>query len=212
MNITRSTNCEVLWNGKEGFEVKENQKYRFTVNLEKRTCTCRYFQLSGLPRCHAICSIYASSKKIDDYIADCYSIKVYNKIYDHCLEPMEGEDSWPTADQPRPKPPGFITLPGRPNTERRRATDEGPKGTKLTRVGQQITCSNCKRKGHNIGSCTNNLVAKHHGNAHIVRDRTRKRKKEQEEFEAETSKRAKVLNFGHQQCIWYCCSYSVCLY
>ena len=35
MNITRSTNVEILWNGKEGFEVQEHQNYGFNVNLEK---------------------------------------------------------------------------------------------------------------------------------------------------------------------------------
>ncbi|KAM3191490.1 hypothetical protein ACQJBY_069026 [Aegilops geniculata] len=92
-NIKRSGNCDVLWNGKEGFEVLEHEKFKFTVNLEAWTCSCRYWQLSGLPCCHAISAIYKTGRKIDDYIAKCYSIEVYNKIYSHCLETLEGEES-----------------------------------------------------------------------------------------------------------------------
>lgn len=34
LNIQRSGKCYVLWNGQDGFEVKEKEKKRFTVNLE----------------------------------------------------------------------------------------------------------------------------------------------------------------------------------
>jgi hypothetical protein len=49
LNIERSGKCYVLWNGQDGFEVKEKDKMKFTINLAQRTCSCRYWQLSGLP-------------------------------------------------------------------------------------------------------------------------------------------------------------------
>lgn len=160
-NINRSANCNVLWNGKDGFEVTEHGRFKFTVSLENRVCTCRYWQLAGLPCCHAISAIYKSSKQVDDYIANCFSIAVYHKIYDHCLEPLEGDDSWPTADHPRPLAPGFIKMPGRPKVERRREPGEAPKGSKMSKVGTKITCSLCHRQGHNMKSCKNNPNVNH---------------------------------------------------
>ena len=42
VNIIRSGKCDVLWNGDDGFEVQEKETHRFIVNLEQRTCSCRY--------------------------------------------------------------------------------------------------------------------------------------------------------------------------
>ena len=71
VNIIRSGKCDVLWNGDDGFEVQEKETHRFIVNLEQRTCSCRYWQLSGLPCCHAISCIYKASKVLDEFIAPC---------------------------------------------------------------------------------------------------------------------------------------------
>lgn len=95
---------------KEGFEVQEHEKFKFTVNLENWTCTCRYWQLSGLPCFHAINAIYKCGRKIDDFIEKCYSVDVFNKIYEHYLEPLEGEESWPISPNPKPQPLGHISL------------------------------------------------------------------------------------------------------
>ena len=114
---------------------------------------------------------------MDAYIAECYSIAAYKKIYSHVLEPLEGQSNWAVADHVRPQAPGYIKMPARPRKERKREEGEAPKGIKMSKVGGQITCSSCNRTGHNMKSCTNNAAAtKHHGNAHIVRERSRKRK------------------------------------
>uniref|UniRef100_M8C797 MULE transposase domain-containing protein n=1 Tax=Aegilops tauschii TaxID=37682 RepID=M8C797_AEGTA len=82
---------------------------------------------------------------------------------------------------------------------RKREEGEAPKGIKMSKVGGQITCSSCNRTGHNMKSCTNNAAAtKHHGNAHIVRERSRKRKLQKEAYEAETSKKSKAEEVARQ--------------
>lgn len=136
---------------------------------------------------------------MDAYIAECYSIEAYKKIYSHVLEPLEGQSNWAVADHVRPQAPGYIKMPGRPRKERKREEGEAPKGIKMSKVGGQITCSSCNRTGHNMKSCTNNAAAtKHHGNAHIVRERSRKRKLQKEAYEAETSKKSKVEEVARQ--------------
>jgi hypothetical protein len=58
-SIARTQFMEVLWNGKDGFEVKLlTGRRRYTVSLEKRTCSSGYFQLAGIPCSHAITAIY----------------------------------------------------------------------------------------------------------------------------------------------------------
>ena len=81
MNIEMSVKCIVLWNGEYGFEVQEREDRKYIVNLQKRQCTCRYWQLSGLPCCHAISSIYKASQKLDDFIAPCFTKAAYMKTY-----------------------------------------------------------------------------------------------------------------------------------
>ena len=135
----------MLWNGENGFEVKEKDKMKWTVNLDKRTCSCRYWQLSGLSCAHAISAIYTSSKSLDDYIDPCYSISQYMKTYQFCLQPVEGEHSWPVSDMPRPDPPAYVKMPGRKKTKRTREVGEKPTCTKMSRVGIKMKCSLCQK-------------------------------------------------------------------
>jgi hypothetical protein len=176
MNIEWSGNCWVLWNGADGFEVQEREDRRYTVSLEKRECTCRYWQLSGLPYCHAISCIYKASQQLDDYIAPCYSIQAYQQTYQYVLQPVEGPENWPTSSMPKPEPPAYVKMPGRPKTERRREQGEEPKGTKLSKVGTKMSCRLCGKSDHNARRCPKNPEALNKINAHIKRDRTKKRK------------------------------------
>jgi hypothetical protein len=176
LNIERSGSCYVLWNGQDGFEVKEKDKMKWTVNLEQRTCTCRYWQLSGLPCCHAISAIYTSSKSLDDFIDPCYSITEYMKTYQFCLQPVEGQQTWPISDMPRPHPPAYVKMPGRKKTKRTREVSEKPTGTKLTKVGIKMACRLCRKTTHNIRRCPYNKQAANKKNAYIKRDANKKRK------------------------------------
>lgn len=191
--IYGSGQCIVLWNGADGFEVQEKEDRKFTVNLSQRTCSCRYWQLSGLPCCHAISCIYKASKQLDDYIAKCYTISEYNKTYSHVLQPIEGPRSWPNADMPRPEPPTYVKMPGRPKTQRTREVGEQPKGTKLSRVGIKMTCRLCGKSDHNSIRCPKKPEAKNKSNAHIKRDKAKKRKAaEKAADDGTTSKRSKT--------------------
>jgi len=144
--------CHAISNGADKFEVK-HWDHRFTVDLQAKTCSCRYWQLSGMSCCHAISSIYFISNSLDAYIADCYSVENLRKTYMHCLEPVEGQDSWPTSDSPKLRAPGYIKMPGRLKTQRTREPHEKPKATKMSRVGTVIRCAKCKCTGHNRSSC-----------------------------------------------------------
>jgi hypothetical protein len=76
--IKLSGYCHAISNGAEKFEVT-HWDHRFTVDLQEKTCSCRYWQLSGLPCCHAISSIYFKTSSLEDYIADCYSVENFQK-------------------------------------------------------------------------------------------------------------------------------------
>ncbi|WVZ71885.1 hypothetical protein U9M48_020417, partial [Paspalum notatum var. saurae] len=154
--IKQSRYCHAVSNGADKFEVK-HWDHRFTVDLAKKECSCRYWQLSSLPCCHAISRIYFKTNSLDDYVADCYRVDQFKKIYSHCLEPVEGMQSWPVSDRPKLRAPGYIKMPGRPKTERRREPTEKPKAKKMSRMGIRIRCRKCKGVGHNIASSTRGM-------------------------------------------------------
>jgi hypothetical protein len=192
MNIELSGKCYVMWNGEDGYEVQEKEDRKYLVNLEKRECTCRYWQLSGLPCCHAISSIYKGCFKVEDYIAPCYSIEAYKKTYQHVLQPVQGPGNWPTSTMPKPDPPAFVKMPGRPKTERRREQGEEPKGKKLSRVGIKMSCRLCGKSDHNVRRCPKNPEAGNKQYAQITREKTKKRKEAETSATAVTNKPKKV--------------------
>jgi hypothetical protein len=171
-SIARTQFMEVLWNGKDGFEVKllTGRRRQYTVSLDKRSCSCGYFQLSGIPCSHAITAIYKCGKLVEDYIAPCYSIDVFKKIYEHCLQPVEGEEMWPISEKPRPQAPGYVRMPGRPKkNNRRREEQEKPKTKKMSKHGIVIVCSLCGNPGHNKSGCKNNPERGKKKYAHLVK-------------------------------------------
>ncbi len=68
--ITESAFCHAICNGGDSFEVKHHD-HRFTVHLDKKECSCRYWQLLGLPCPHAISCIFYRTNKLDDHRFKC---------------------------------------------------------------------------------------------------------------------------------------------
>ena len=108
--------------------------------------------------------------------------------YQYCLQPVQGPDNWPISEMPRPLPPAYVKMAGRPKTERRREPGEAPKGTKLSRKGIKMKCSLCKKSTHNARKCPLNAEVGKKKNAYIKRDAARQKK------ESEASNSAAATN------------------
>jgi alpha-galactosidase len=61
--------------------------------------------------------------------------------------------AWAESEMPKPKPPGYVKMPGRPKKSRRREPGEKAKRTKMAKIGGKIRCSKCKATGHNTTTC-----------------------------------------------------------
>lgn len=152
-SINISAYCHAAWNGQDSYEVT-HREHRFKVSLVDWTCSCRYWQLSGLPCPHAISCIYCVTNNIEEYIHKCYSIEEFKKTYAYCLQPVEGRPAWPVSGRLRPEPLGEIAMPGRKKKARTREDQEKPRVvTRVSRVGTKIKCGVCKQLGHNRTSC-----------------------------------------------------------
>jgi hypothetical protein len=65
--ISQSANYHSICNGEDKYEVKHFDN-RFTVDLVAKTCSCRYWQLAGLPCFHAISCILFKTNSLDAYV------------------------------------------------------------------------------------------------------------------------------------------------
>ncbi|KAL8458780.1 hypothetical protein ACS0TY_036330 [Phlomoides rotata] len=142
----------------EMFQVSHGDD-QFVVNLNLSTCSCRLWELTGLPCIHVCSAITYMKRDVADYVDDCYTVPVYIAAYQHALQPLNGRKMWPEAIGTPIQPPPFWPMPGRPKKKRKRDPEEEQQSsTKLKRFGLQMTCKKCLQIGHNKRSCNNEAV------------------------------------------------------
>lgn len=135
--------------GEVGGVSKDLVPWRFIVDLEKRECTCRGWQLTGLPCVHAISFIGTRRIALEDYVHPYYSVQMFKKAYASAVPPMPGKEEWEKVDL------GFKLLPpickraaGRPRKRRFIGVEEGGSSTKGKR-----RCKRCGGFGHLQKTC-----------------------------------------------------------
>ena len=138
------------------FEVRhlENSAEKFTVNLKEKICSCKRWELTGLPCVHSLAAIKNRNHRIDEYIPDYYRKSRYLQVYKPVIFPVNGSNLWVTTEYPDVMPPKFRKMPGRP--KKRRNLEQGElDGTdkKMRRTGFIVKCSRCKKVGHNKLTC-----------------------------------------------------------
>lgn len=145
--------CRVIWNGGTGYEIGEGED-KHTVLLDKRLCTCRKWELTGIPCMHAISAMYYSRMDPMSMISSWYHKSTYKKAYQHAILPVPGIKFFKPDAHAQIEPPPFEKRPGRPRKKRVRASNEPtPCGNKLSRKNYQQKCSICKIAGHNKSTC-----------------------------------------------------------
>ncbi|XP_050232965.1 uncharacterized protein LOC126681470 [Mercurialis annua] len=150
-----SLGCKAVWNGDHGFEIGEGDD-KHTVFIDKKLCTCRVWDVSGIPCPHAICAIKHLGMEPLDHISGYYHRAQYDATYSFTIQPVPGKkfmkcDQYLPMDAPEVK-----KQPGRPRKKRIINVNE-PNPTsgsgKLARKGQKQRCRHCQEAGHNKASC-----------------------------------------------------------
>ena len=127
--------------------------WRHTVDLENRTCSCRRWQITGLPCTHALCLINATrNRDVDDFVDEYYSVDMFKRAYEGVVMPMIGKSRWPKVNL------GFKLWPlllkrfaGRPRSRRIKGVEEGGKVTGKKR------CKRCGQLGHMMKTCNETI-------------------------------------------------------
>ena len=130
------------------------------VHLSLNKCSCRKWQVSGLPCGHVIAVL--RSRNFDDctlYAKMYYQIATYRATYAELIYPLKTPQEWEVPD-------GLMTVrapvmearqPGRPrNNDRIPSQGEG-------RIVKK--CSRCKQDGHTRTQCTAVLPSREDGSS-----------------------------------------------
>ncbi|XP_047267633.1 uncharacterized protein LOC124898056 [Capsicum annuum] len=110
-NINRVMDCTIEFNGVTGFEVKEGL-CQHTVDIVKRTCSFRLWQLKGIPCAHGVAALLFKKYLLYDYIDSCYSNETYLRTYANVLKLLKNMEMWPVSSNITVAPPEISTLPG----------------------------------------------------------------------------------------------------
>ncbi|XP_019178181.1 PREDICTED: uncharacterized protein LOC109173407 [Ipomoea nil] len=91
------------------------------VDLFRRTCSCRKWDLTGIPCKHVVCAIRMRHENghLHEYVHPCYSINTYLNTYSGRIHPIAGPKEWPKSTQEPPLPPLYKRKPGRPKKLRK---------------------------------------------------------------------------------------------
>ncbi|KAH0678879.1 hypothetical protein KY284_019964 [Solanum tuberosum] len=128
-----------------------------TVDLQRRTTTCRIFDLDKIPYPHAMAALRSQyganfGNQIYEYSSPYYSVEKYIMTYCEEIHPVPPEDSWivPLDVIKREIPPPYVdqSKPGRRRYKRRRGVGE----SFPTRKNK---CFVCRDFGHKRTTCPN---------------------------------------------------------
>ena len=135
----------------------------YVVSIVEKTCTCRAWELSGIPCLHTIAVMREERQKVEDFIHEFYSIDKYRKAFAYAVNPINGHNLWVKQDLPTFLPPHFDF------SMKNLAFNRGPKegghrkkhfdsSGKFSRKGHKKTCSKCGVVGHSKTTCNKQVL------------------------------------------------------
>ena len=68
----------------------DNERERHVMDLVRRTCNCKGWDLIGIPYKHGVVAIFVNREKPNDYIHPCYYNDAYVEIYKTPIPHMLG--------------------------------------------------------------------------------------------------------------------------
>lgn len=81
--------CDLFFAGDVEYEILERRvmddDVRHNVNMRNETCTCRQWQLDGVPCIHAMTAIAHRREKHEDYCHICYNVTTYKTRYESII-------------------------------------------------------------------------------------------------------------------------------
>ena len=121
----------------------DNEYERHVVNLTRKCCTCRVWDLIGIPCKHGVAAIYKNLERLENYVHACYRKGAYVVAYKEMITSLPGQDEWVETNQPAPVAPIVYKPPGRPPMKRKKDANEPNNPYKVSRSRRPIKCGFC---------------------------------------------------------------------
>ena len=131
----------------------DNEYERHVVNLTRKCCTCRVWDLIGIPCKHGVAAIYKNLERLENYVHACYRKGAYVVAYKEIITPLPGQDEWVKTNQPASVAPIVYKPLGRPPMKKKKDADEPNNPYKVSRLYRPIKCGFCHQEGHNSKRC-----------------------------------------------------------
>ncbi|KAL0436948.1 UNVERIFIED_CONTAM: hypothetical protein Sradi_0402700 [Sesamum radiatum] len=123
-NIEKSADCIPIKSDSSHWQLNCFDGSQHAVDLDSRTCSCRKWDLNGIPCKHACSVILCKGDDPMNYVNECYSVDMYKRVYKTAIMPVVGRQLWAETNCIPPLPPNFGRGAGRPPKSRRREPDE----------------------------------------------------------------------------------------
>ncbi|XP_076957409.1 uncharacterized protein LOC143632877 [Bidens hawaiensis] len=128
------------------FQVSGPWMDQCVVDVDRKTCSCRKWELTAMPCKHAVAALWNMSQNgidvgvVEEWVDEVYWLDTWKKVYMNTVEPINGEDLWmPSACPTTITPPKHHKQIGRPRKKRKKSAVELAnkisKKRKLTRTG-----------------------------------------------------------------------------
>nr|KAJ0224598.1 hypothetical protein LSAT_V11C100029920 [Lactuca sativa] len=130
------------WNGRDMYHVTGPLQDQHVVDVRKQTCSCRKWELIGIPCRHAIATLNEMSKDSED------ELDIYKWVGRPKKKRRQSEGERLSKKQRGSQGDGFKATQ---EEESHRPTNNGVQ--KLSRKHISVTCSKCKNKGHKSRTC-----------------------------------------------------------
>ncbi|KAI3514960.1 hypothetical protein L1887_13708 [Cichorium endivia] len=144
--------CTCIFNGGGKYQVTSDHYEQFIVDMHKGVCSCRKWEVSGIPCKHAVAALWdqvANGELVsqpEDLVHPCYRMETWKRMYCFKIEPINGPEMWPKSPCPTTiLPPKHHVQVGRPQVKRRRGIDEYESQGSQQPV--RFTTSRCKSLG-----------------------------------------------------------------
>ncbi|KAF3972431.1 hypothetical protein CMV_004056 [Castanea mollissima] len=155
--IERAHNYQVLRANEAEFEVISHEGSHI-VDIRSRCCSCRGWQLCGLPCAHAVAALLSCRQNVHRFTESCFTVTNYRKAYSQTIHPIPDKTLWKEMltvfqnDDNKDaeviiNPPKSLKPPGRPRKRRVRSEDSG-------RAKRVVHCSRCNQTGHFRTTCS----------------------------------------------------------
>ncbi|KAL9415409.1 hypothetical protein AB3S75_043657 [Citrus x aurantiifolia] len=149
--INHASMYQVLRSDEVEFEVLSAERSDI-VNIGTHCCSCRDWQLYGIPCSHAVAALISCRKDVYAFAEKCFTVASYRQTYAEEMHPIPGRIEWRKTGEGIDdeiqvvRPPKFRRPPGRPEKKRICLED-------LNREKHTVHCSRCNQTGHYKTTC-----------------------------------------------------------